>query len=562
MRILALLLGNAAILLAAHAVLRRVRTGEASTDTLIYLLLRLALISLAVLAAGATQTLTPTGLGAGSAVVLALLLALGEHRHLPRCRLPDVGRGALLVAGAIVLRSLLQVWFFAPFQRDALTYHLPKIGEWIQHGGFTGEWGLDLRSTFPSGFELIEAWWVVFLRHDVLIEMAGLEFLLLGSAAIVDLARRLGAAPRLAFLGGLLWALTPGICLQATSCLNDGPAAALWTATAALVLRSVPLTLLLLPFGLGIGVKPTYAYALPGLALLWVFTARRREPQTPWTIGVGAAALITGLSWYIRNAVVYGNPIHPMGPSGIAPHPDYVAQRFGPSATTMVENLVRAADSRIYDNLGPPDPELTFISGWGIAALSVGLVSLFLAVRRDPLMRWVAGGYAVSLLSVFALVVSDPWYMRYVLFFPGLFALAVAKAAETSRAVLLVAWAALGVQFVATMIPGKFPIGALTDLASMSWKERAFYGRADLEPLEAIGFLERPHDEVKMYVLYRPDFSRRVVNLRPVTADDLLNLLRHENLRYLFSPKLHPLAQECLDSGRLVKVGAGLFRVP
>jgi hypothetical protein len=452
------------------------------------------------------------------------------------------------------------VWFFAPFQRDALTYHLPKIGEWIQHAGFTAEWGLDLRSTFPAGFELVEAWWVAPLRHDVLIEMAGLEFLLLGAAATYDLARRLEIGPRFAFLAALLYALTPGLCLQATSCLNDGAAAAAWTATAALTFRAVPATLLLLPLGLGIGVKPTYVYALPGLVVVGALIARRRDPGTKASMAVGAAAMAVGLSWFARNAVQFGNPIHPMGRSGI-PVPGGHVQRMGPSLSGLAENLYRALDSRIYDHLGPPDPELTSISGWGAAALAVGIVSLFLSVRNDPRMRWIAAAHGISLLAVFSLVVPDPWNMRYVLFFPGLFALASAKIAETSRPVAVLAGAALVLQFAGTMIPGKFPVGGVSDLASQSWRDRAFYHPPDLDAANEVGFLENPADEVKHYPLYRPDFSRRIVFIRPNSADELIETLRRERLPLLYCPAYHRLTQQCLEEGRLVRAGPGLLRL-
>ncbi|HVE38771.1 MAG TPA: hypothetical protein VNM14_02715 [Planctomycetota bacterium] len=562
MSIVALLLSNAAALLGAHALLRRVRTGEASTDVVLFLLLRIGLISLAVLVMGAAKLLSPTAIAAAGALATGALLALREHRHLPRPRLPEVGTGALLVAAVLILRSLLQVWFFAPFQRDAHTYHLPKIGEWILHSGFTAEWGLDLRSTHPSGFELVETWWVAPLRHDVLIEMAGLEFLLLGAAAVFDLARRLEIAPRFAFLAALLHTLTPGICLQATSCLNDGAAAALWIATAALTFRSVPATLLLLPLGLGTGVKPTYVYALPGLAIVGAIVARQRPLWTRSTLAVGVAALAVGASWYVRNWIVYGNPLYPVGLSGLVVHDGHVAQRLGPSLSGLAENLYRAFDSRIYDHLGPHDPELTWISGWGCGALAVGLVPLFLALRNDRRMRWLAGAYAVSLVCVCSLIVPDPWNMRYVLFFPSLFALAAAKVAESLRPVATLAWAAIGIQFLSTMIPGKFPVCGVSDLASQSWRERGFYKYPILDGVEEIGFLENQDDEVKCYSLYRPDFSRRVVLLRADSADGLMDALRREKLTRLYCPSAHRLTQQCMDEGRLKRIGAGLFQVP
>ncbi len=560
MSLLSLLAANLAVLLGAHAILRRVRTGEATTDAVIFLLLRLLILSAVVLAAGFAGALSSGILGLAGGGALAALLVLGEHRRLPRVRIPKVGRFLLILGGLVLLRSLLQAWYFAPFQRDALTYHLPKIGEWIQHGGFTREWGLDLRSTFPSGFELVETWWVVFVHHDVLIEIAGLEFLALGAVAIADMARRLGAAERFACLAGCLYALTPGLSLQATSCLNDGPVAAVWTATAALVLRRTPLLLALVPVFLGMGIKATYVYALPGLALLWFVAGRPSPPSNRKVIAVAAAALLVGSSWYLRNAVLYGNPIHPMGRSGIIAHQTHVAQQFGPSLDSLTENLRRATTSRIYDHLAPYDPELTLISGWGLTPFAGGILGLFLLLRSDPLLRKVAMAYGLSLLSVFVLVVSDPWFMRYVLFFPGLFALAAAKAAETRPSLSIVVLAALVVEFVATMVPGAFPVGGVTTLESMSWRERTLYPHRGMDAVDAVGFLEEPDAEVKIYPVYRPDFSRRVLHLRPASLEGLVEAMRREGLAFLFCPGGHPLAAEGLRRGLLAKTPtAGLY---
>src|SRR6185295_7331199 len=216
--------------------------------------IHLLLISVAVLIAGVTGLLRPLPLGVAGAAALALLVRRGEHRQLPRPDFRDWGAPALVLVGLLLLRLLLQVWFFAPYLGDSLSYHLPKIAEWTRAGGFTAELGMDPRSTFPAGFELIEAWWVVFLHHDVLIEMAGVEFLLLAGAAAYAMAIRFGWSPKSASLAAVLFVLTPGLHFQATACMNDGPISALVVAAALLIVgRSHPL-LILVPIGLGIGI--------------------------------------------------------------------------------------------------------------------------------------------------------------------------------------------------------------------------------------------------------------------------------------------------------------------
>ncbi|HEV3027247.1 MAG TPA: hypothetical protein VG457_06715, partial [Planctomycetota bacterium] len=177
--LLAMGVANAAALLGAGTILRQIRTGRTPVDAVLFLTVRLVILSTAVLAAGAGSFLTPLGLGAAGLAALLVLVARGAHRgwSLPS-ELPW-GRVWSLIAGILVLRLLLHVWIFAPYVIDALSYHLPKIAEWVRAGAFTREMGLDPRSSFPAGFELVETWWVVFLHHDVLIELGGVEFLLL-----------------------------------------------------------------------------------------------------------------------------------------------------------------------------------------------------------------------------------------------------------------------------------------------------------------------------------------------------------------------------------------------
>ncbi|HLY11737.1 MAG TPA: hypothetical protein VKW04_20720, partial [Planctomycetota bacterium] len=128
---------------------------------------------------------------------------------------------------------------------------------------------------------------------------------------------------------------------------------------------------------------------------------------------------------------------------------------------------------------------------------------------------------------------------------------------ETSR----IAWAALFIDFAGTFVPGRFPFGAVGDLASQPWRERSFYSHADLRGVQAMGFLEHPGDEVKIYPLYRPDFSRRIVPVRPGSADELLEILRREGLQYLYSPKEHEFVRDCVARNQLRRMGGGLFAV-
>ncbi len=558
------LVANAAALLGAWALLDRVRTRVPSADLVLFLLFRLALISGAVILAGLAGTLTALGLGIMGTAALGVLLAAGAHRTLRKPSLPEVGLFSGILAALVAARLLAQVWYFTPHIGDAIAYHLPKVAEWIRAGAFTREMGVDTHSTFPAGFELIETWWVVFLRHDVLIEMAGVEFIFLGFAATYALANSLGLGNRSAFFAAVLYALTPGLHLQATSCLNDGPAAALVVATAALIMARAPVRLVLVAVGLGIGVKATYGYALPGLALLW-FLVRREPAATLVSRRLGTAlaalALCVGGFWYVRNLAWYGSPTYPVGKYGLGgPYPI----QFGPSLSSLYRNTSNLLETRINDSEGPYGALTSNISGWGAAAFACGILSLLAGLRADPRIRKLAVAFTLSLLGVFLFTLVDPWSMRFVLFFPALLAVATARLCVECRGAGVVAGLALILQFAGTIIPSELSLNAFHSLGRMGWRERTMAKVLGAwPPGETVGYFVDNRNAA--YLLYRPDFSCRVIYFRSKSADDLLKDIDRSGVRTLFAAPAgidhYEILSECVRRGRLLKIRGFLYSV-
>ncbi|MCI0655559.1 MAG: hypothetical protein L0170_00615 [Acidobacteria bacterium] len=275
-------LAHGAAILGAWALFNRVRDVPESCRLLVFLTLHLTMISLVIVSAGMLGILSSMPLGT-CALAALLLLVLFRNRlglTLRSCRVSFTWLGAASLL--LVARFLIQSWFFAPSNGDALGYHLPKIAEWIRASRFTIQMGPDTHSTFPAGFELVETWWVLFLKHDVLIELAGLEFLVLGAAATYAIADSLGLSRKAATWSALLYVLTPGFYLQAVTCLNDAPVAALLLSCVALVLRKEPpLGILACAIGLGCGVKASFIYALPGIAVLAYLFRSRSRPGRP-----------------------------------------------------------------------------------------------------------------------------------------------------------------------------------------------------------------------------------------------------------------------------------------
>lgn len=553
---LAMIVAHAAAALGARAALERVRVGRPATDFVLFLLLRLLIVSAVVLVAGAAGGLNALVLGVVGAAALALLAARGAHRGLRRPDLEGWDRWLIVLASLVALRLLVQVWFFSPYIGDTLSYHLPKVAEWVRAGGFTSELGPDRRAAFPAGFELIEIWWVVFLHHDALIEMAGIEFLLLAGASAYALAREMGWSTRSASVAAVAFVLTPGLHLQATACLNDGPVAALVASTAVLIVARAHPALLLLPVGLGIGVKGTYVYALPGLALLaWLCrgTPSAAPPSLRTASAVAVAAVAAGAVWYLRNWAIFGNPIHPMGSSGMTSLASgSTLQRLGPSFQALRENLAAFLDIRIYDDRYSPDALGTGTFNWGAAAFAVGAPALIPLLRTEAPIRRLAAGLALSAVTIFSLVAMDLWYPRFVLFLTLLPALALGRLWERHRFVVFLGALALTGCLIATCFPGGL---ARASLARMVRESVAVRSSTPLPPGAGPVIAYLGEDYGAGYLLYGPDYSRRVVYLRERTVDDLLSRLKSEGLARFYAAegvtrRAVPIV-EGLKSGRL-----------
>jgi hypothetical protein len=564
--LLFLVVANGAALLGAWAMLQRVKTGQSSVDLVLFLVIRLLIISASILLAGVSGTLTRGCMAFVSMVALGVLVLRGAHRQINKPKWL-IGGGWLAVLWSILLlRLAIQVWFFSPYEGDAVAYHLPKVAEWVRSGGITREMGLHPSATFPAGFELIEVWWVLFLRHDILIEVAGVEFLALAAASTAAIARQLGFEPKVAWFAALIYVLTPGVYFGATSCMNDTPAAALILATMALFLGGAGFGPVLTVLGLGLGTKATYGFAIPGMALL-AMLARPNSSQAlrskAWTWGLGVFGILVGGFWYVRNWVWFGNPVYPIGA------PDYalssVSVHVGPSFPAFISNLTELVDDRIYDSHAPLGANLDRSAGWGAVNFGCGILAMMIGIAADPRLRVLALAFGVSLVSCLALVDHHPWYVKYVLFFPAILAISAAWFSTLHPGLAAVTFVALAFAALSTFLPYDLPLARFSDLARQSWSERSSLsvpeGIRRGETVAACGGYR-----ARSYLLYGPDFSRRVVYLRPESTQDFLNQLRQSGARAVYFEPSSTVQQELLSSllaqKKLEPLRNSFYRVP
>lgn len=569
---LSMIVANAAAVVASAALVRRAGTGRPALDVVLFLLFRLILVSATVLLAGWAGLLRGPVLGAAGAAALAALVAAGAHR--PLLRRPSIEADPVVLGVALLylVRTLLLAWFLAPYSWDALSYHLPKVAEWVRAGAIGTELGPDPRAWFSGGLELVETWWAVFLHHDALIELGGVEFLALGFAGAHALARQTGCTPRAAFLAGMLYAATPGVLVQSTACLNDAAAAAAVVAAAALVQGRAHPLLWIAAAATGLGVKATFAFSLPGLAFLaW---AERKAPMAPLprpalAVGVAAVAILLGGYWYARNARHHGNPLYPLGTKALATEQGGELQRVGPRPSAFARNASALLGERIRDDAAPYHPLSAGLAGWGVAAFALGLPSLLVMLPRDPALGRLAAAFGISLAVSLACVVEDPWNMRFTWAFPAVLAVAFARLTDRVACLRHGGVAALLFTLLAAT-PGADDLRRplpLARLARAPWREREL-------SVEQIGRRPPPRAAClaamgsTSYLFYGPDFLNSVVFLRPASVDDLVDGLKRSGAEILYAGEFPATAahdrllRDAVRSGRLRRVQSFWYALP
>lgn len=446
---------HAGVWVLAAAAQGRMALGRPVLDLLGAMVWKSVIVSAIVAGAGLCGVLNGWGLLAGGVVAGGLGAALGGVGVLrgvaQRVRgiireLWTTERGpaflALEVCGLVLLRHAMNMWWFAPYTGDESTYHLPKLVTWIQSGQLQFPELADPRGAFPGGMQLLHAWWVGFLRHDLLIEGAGVEMALLLAVAAAALARACGVPRGGACLAAALALSAPAALVHATSAMNDVAAAGCIAGCFALVLRPVrpaaAWTVALALFALGVGIKPVVGFALPGLLL----TAYLARPAVPgWrppraALVLGALALGVGSLWYAWNAARHGNPLHPvsLAPRASALKVESADSQLstGPSAAAAFRSAGAILGPRLFSIHSRLTPACAGATGWGWTLAIAGGPCLLWALWRRPAWRAPTAGGAVAFLAILACVEADPYNARFVLWVPALLGGACAAAAAAS----------------------------------------------------------------------------------------------------------------------------------
>jgi hypothetical protein len=254
------------------------------------------------------------------------------------------------IVTVLALTGLTALWA-APTNYDSMTYHLVRIGYWMQQRDlafFPTHIRRQLHLAPWSEFTLLNL--ILLTGSDRLVNLVqwfSLAGCTLGSGLI---ARQLGGPPRAQLLAGLLTTTLPMAVLQASSTQTD-LVGSFWLVCLVyhlLQLLAAPRLSLCLAAGVSLGLavltKGTgYVFAAPLLA--WFLGALRSRRALPFrrlaaaSLLAGVAALGLNSPFYIRNYNFYGNPLGPEGED--PPEAAFKFRNDGLSWKYLASNAVR-----------------------------------------------------------------------------------------------------------------------------------------------------------------------------------------------------------------------------
>ena len=270
---------GAALLVACALELR----GLVATALAAYVVLTAELAAL-TLTLSPFRAATQLGLTVAALGVFLGALVLWLHRGRPRPaagRLPDVRRLATRGPAVLVLSigvgvsfayELLVALRAPPNNWDSLTYHLPRVTSWFQHGGvhWVANATTDRSNEFPALAEQELLALFATTGSDALYAVPQLVALVAVVAGIYGIARGLGEPRGGAAFAALLFATAPLVAVESTTAQNDLVAAALVVSAASFALGTSRREKALAgtAAGLAVAVKLTVLFALPILLLL------------------------------------------------------------------------------------------------------------------------------------------------------------------------------------------------------------------------------------------------------------------------------------------------------
>ncbi len=283
-------------------------------------------------------------------------------------------------AGATLLGGTDYAW-------DDLTYHAASPGWWMQSASLDVA-PFTYQAYYPLNAEVLSLWFMLPFAHDVHVNVGVFLWMALAASSALAIASSLGQNRA----GAMCWAAVflgaPPVRVLAHSFTpTDVAVGALAMAALAFALvgdetkgreRQAAAVMSGLAIGAALGTKVIVASTAGLLLIWWVVAAFKSERTRHWWRPVAlfvVCAAFAGGWWYLRNLVLYANPLFPaeFGPLG-GPF-DNEAQRD----TSMIPFLTEGwASLEFWTRL------LWLRWDWPLLAGVVSLVGALVAVIRPP----------------------------------------------------------------------------------------------------------------------------------------------------------------------------------
>ncbi|MBI5666051.1 MAG: hypothetical protein HZC49_13335 [Nitrospirae bacterium] len=351
-------------------------------------------------------------------------------------------------------------YLFPSYSWDALYYHLPIVGQIMQAGAIqetrTPSFIQQYINIFPKNINLFFLWNVIFLKSDVIVDLGQLVFTIAGVLSIYSMAVKLKITEKYAIYCALLFFFTPVLMLQSTINYVDAAVSMLLLVAVNFLMyddveshmagndlngpvkRRTPLLLAGLSAGLLLGSKPTgpvFIIVMLGIIAIQeavklnvIFAGRShllKGSLKDYSICFLMPAILIGGYWYMRNWILYGNPVYYMDVSifniqlfkGLKS--DWVE-----SAPQIINNLnyltrllyvwLERVGYYLYDSR---------LSGFGPVWFVLFLPSIIIALAHALIKKKYRFLFTGAILLLTFLVHPRNWTTRYVIFIVGLGAL-------------------------------------------------------------------------------------------------------------------------------------------
>ena len=268
--------------------------------------------------------LTPWSVAVTAVLGCALLGAVAREKPVPprhgaRRRPEWIAIGCVVFVCCFVGVLIRKQWILPPVANDPLTYHLPAAVEWMQSGriGLYETWFYNPANTYsPLAGSAFVAWWMAPMQSEVLARFVQAPAVLLLLVAMIQFVRALGVSTTVAALIATGAVTSRPFISQAILAKDDLFVAAFFACTCAALTR-VKLTDALGPWRLGIALgmllatKYTALLGLPLLILAIDAPARSGWRARDYVLAALCAFALAG-PWYLRNAMLTGNPLYPV----------------------------------------------------------------------------------------------------------------------------------------------------------------------------------------------------------------------------------------------------------